>query len=99
MDESRIHPQIQGEVADILMMKSPDHWPLDDALPLMNRTRGSHHEPGVMLASPDRRWTIWKTLMFDRRLNTFLATGEDGGMDHEDYDSAEAVFAAGWRVD
>lgn len=82
----------------ILMMQTPDAWPLGSLLALV---RGTQKELGVMVVGHDPRYVVFLTPMgiFDVRLTSAIMGAETTELDKEVYTDAEAVYDAGWRVD
>lgn len=109
----RIDPRSPG--ADVRMMNTPDLWPLGhmlclkrdrvaDAPPFVSEdavTYDARDELGLMVivAGLDR-WHVYRLNAMDVRLRPLLwsATIQDSVTVYE-YQSAEEVFDAGWRVD
>jgi hypothetical protein len=93
-----------GPAADrgrhLLFLATPALWPSWPFLPLVRRRPGGAEELGLLFDAaaagvPDRRYAV-------RHANLFLlpaTLAEFLALPAEIYDSAEAVFAARWRID
>jgi hypothetical protein len=86
---------------NLLFLRHPRLWPLWPFLPLVRRRPGADEEHGVLYDALHARGqtgysaTVFVTNLFclPPSVEQFLA------LPHETYDTAEEVYAAGWRVD
>lgn len=84
----------------IVMMQTPDAWPLGSLLALVRGTP-PNQELGVLVVGHDPRYAVFLTPMgiFDMRLTSAVMGAETTELETEVYTDAEAVYDAGWRVD
>jgi hypothetical protein len=95
------HGSSEERVRNLLFLSTPRLWPVYPFLPLIRRKEGGEEDCGVLYDVYGLKGvTGYGATVF--MVNVFLLPRTEPellAMPREVYDSAEEIFAAGWRIE